>query len=232
VDWWQKVFSIPVYASDGSTIVNPQFDEAPTHALPSDSGGVEFLFGSFFTGVHQRTATVPANTPIFVPVFNTEWSNADTADPDGTLPGHWTASQLAAFAAGQMDATSNLHASVDSQDVPDMFSHRETSPIFSYTLPKNYSIDQVFFGENIKKVSPAAADGFYVMLQPLSAGQHTVNFGGNGSGFKLNITYHLDVVSGQAPAAAASTPVGGISSPFSGTTVVQDVLVDSVAPTS
>src|SRR5437879_2097037 len=78
VDWWQKVFSIPVYASDGSTLVNPQWDEAPAHALPSDSGGVEFLFGSFFSGTHQRHDTVPSNTPIFVPVFNTEWSSADT----------------------------------------------------------------------------------------------------------------------------------------------------------
>ena len=26
-EWWQKTFSVPVYAADGKTIINPQFDE-------------------------------------------------------------------------------------------------------------------------------------------------------------------------------------------------------------
>ncbi len=41
----------------------------------------------------------------------------------------------------------------------------------------------------------AVGDGYYVMLAPLSAGQHTVHFGGTFTdwGYTLNITYHLTV---------------------------------------
>ena len=65
--WWQKVFAIPVYAADGKTIINPQFDDPinpgdsvkTVHALPSDDGKALFLFGSFFGGDISRTVTVP-----------------------------------------------------------------------------------------------------------------------------------------------------------------------------
>src|SRR6476646_7800356 len=74
-EWWQKTFSLPVYAADGKTITHPQFD-APInpgdvvdakHGLLSDDGNVFFLFGSFFGGDIDRTVTVPAGKPIFVP---------------------------------------------------------------------------------------------------------------------------------------------------------------------
>ena len=60
-----------------------------------------------------------------------------------------------------------------------LFAHRETAPIFSYNLPPKFNIDQVFFGETISgRVSPVAADGYYLMLRPLKPGLHTIVFGG------------------------------------------------------
>jgi hypothetical protein len=219
-DWWKSVLATPVYAADGTTIVNPQFDEAPVHALPADGHGVYFLYGSLFDGSHQRTATVPANTPIFLPLINTEWSNNDTpAPPDfTTVPGNYTASQLGAFAKTTMDSVNELHASLDGQNITDLFSHRETSPIFSYNLPKANNIDQVFFGENISgRQYPAAADGYYLMLQPLSPGKHTLNFGGaypdlSGTppllgAFAIDMTYVINVVDPGQAAQANPAPV-------------------------
>ncbi|CAN5488208.1 hypothetical protein BH09PLA1_BH09PLA1_02200 [soil metagenome] len=209
-DWsaaiWQKVFSIPVFDHDGTTIVNPMFDEAPDHALPAN-GNVWFLFGSFFGGDHQRAVRVPEKTPLFVPLINSEWSNPDTpAAPDFmTLPGNHTAAQLANFAAIEANAVDQLQASLDGQPIPNLFSHRETSPTFSYQLPRRNNIDQVFFGEDIwGRQYPAAADGFYLMLQPLSRGQHTLSFSGHipdlsatppllGE-FDFSMTYVIDVV--------------------------------------
>ena len=207
--WWQKVFSIPVTTSDGKTTINPQLvDGKDAKALPSNGGHVVYLFGSFLPGAHDRTATVPVDTPIFIPVLDDEWSNPDTADPpDFTkLPGHYTAKQLSGFATVQTNTVNALHASLDGKAITNLFDHREASEIFSYTLPAKNNIDQVFFGETIKgTVHPVAADGYYLMLKPLSAGKHTLNVGGSSpdnssvppllSAFSGDTTYHLTVVS-------------------------------------
>src|SRR4051812_46882281 len=66
VAWWQKVFSIPVLANDGTTFVNPNLNESAVHGLFSNSHHVFFLFGSFTGGAIDRTVTVPAHTPIFL----------------------------------------------------------------------------------------------------------------------------------------------------------------------
>src|SRR5437763_10324993 len=44
-DWWQETFGTPIFAADGATIVNPNFEEAATHALPAQHGNVWNLFG-------------------------------------------------------------------------------------------------------------------------------------------------------------------------------------------
>src|SRR5690348_1136938 len=91
-DWWTSVLQTPVQEADG-TFINPDFDESAVHSQMSSDGQVLNLFGSFFPGTHPtRSATVPANTPVFVPILDIEFSNADTAAPDGTFPGHrWPA---------------------------------------------------------------------------------------------------------------------------------------------
>ena len=50
--------------------------------------------------------------------------------------------------------------------------------------------------------APAMTDGYWVMLAPLSPGQHTLEFGGTvGSpvNFTLDITYNLTVVESNQP---------------------------------
>ena len=39
--------------------------------------------------------------------------------------------------------------------------------------------------------SVAIDDGYYIMLQPLKAGPHTLNFKGKTAAINLNIIYHL-----------------------------------------
>ena len=41
--------------------------------------------------------------------------------------------------------------------------------------------------------SPVVGDGYYVMLAPLSSGQHTLSFSGTAGSFSLNVTYQLKV---------------------------------------
>jgi hypothetical protein len=188
--WWQSVFAAPVFAADGTTLVNPQLvDGTAAQAVPSKGGHVDYLYGAFDGVNHTRgttaqPVTVSADSPLFMPIQNSEWSNPDTPSKESgytTVPGNYTASELAHFADVQTGATIHLNMTIDGHAIPEatLFTHRETAPIFSYDLPKTFNIDQVFFGENISgRVSPAAADGYYVMLRPLPPGLHTIVFGG------------------------------------------------------
>ena len=67
--------------------------------------------------------------------------------------------------------------------------------MFSYTLAPTDNILANFFGLTCipdgTTVSPAAEDGVYLMLAPLSAGNHTIHFTVENLG--LDITYKLTV---------------------------------------
>jgi hypothetical protein len=114
--------------------------------------------------------------------------------------------QLRGIIAPFMNEATNLSAKVDTKSItisPDGTAvgspYRVMSPVFSFTLPSD--TDNVF--TNIGAVgsfpkgthSPMVGDGFYVMLAPLSAGQHTVHFHGEVPSipFVLDINYVLNV---------------------------------------
>jgi hypothetical protein len=64
-----------------------------------------------------------------------------------------------------------------------------TSPTFSLTLPHDN-----IFGAPAGTYSPAAAGGIYLLLAPLSAGEHLIHFEGFlDDGTTINVTYHIVV---------------------------------------
>ena len=107
----------------------------------------------------------------------------------------------------------SLHVSIDGVPVAvDLSTFRgcagtdpECAPTYSLTLPGN----NLFVGSpagvgrhgppglRAGNYAPAAADGYYVMLEPLSPGEHTISFGGEGmfGGAPLSqqVTYNLVV---------------------------------------
>ena len=105
-----------------------------------------------------------------------------------------------------MDIGINLFCEVDGVQLQNLDAYRAHSGLFTWgPLPA----DNIFtaFGVSAPQgtTSPAVQDGFYILLAPLSAGAHTIRFGGNFDGFfGEDVTYHLTVAgSGQAGA----TPV-------------------------
>jgi hypothetical protein len=65
------------------------------------------------------------------------------------------------------------------------------SPLFTFTLPE----ENVLGIANAPTSGMSVGDGVYLLLAPLSVGEHTLNFGGTDStGFTLDITYNLTVV--------------------------------------
>ena len=188
--WWQWALSLP-------TNNHPLFDSS-TDISVGQSGSVWFLGGKFcqstggppcgYTGV-VRTANVPANTALFVAVFNTE----DSVLED---PANAQIAQLAAVSAGSMDLAT-VSMEVDGTYIHDLKDNfRVQSPAFVFTLPSPPNNVFTAIGEGTFAAGsyfPAVGDGYYVMLAPLPPGHHKIHFAGSEDGFALDVTYYLNV---------------------------------------
>jgi hypothetical protein len=210
--WWQWAYKQPV-----ST--NPLFDQTGAAIANGQSGKVWFLAGVInVSGTADRTGTIPAGKALFFPILNFE---ADNLCPPIVPP--LDVAGLRALATASL-AGATLEADVDGRMIQDPQQYHETSPVFSVTFPNNNVFQ--FFGCNVPAGTYSLPDGFvdegyYLMLAPLSAGQHTIHFHASvpAVSFTLDITYHITVVGGagagaggpaSALASAASAVGGGV----------------------
>jgi hypothetical protein len=192
--WQQWIQDIPAN-------VNPAFDNTGENCAQGQSSGpVFFLVGAFTDEVPEtpliseveRDCTMPANRHIFFPILNVA---SDTIEGDFFGATEAAQRQLAGFFADLIDVGS-LKVTVDGQPVADLGEFRAQSPAYHFFLPKKnnmWGLNPVnkdgYFG---------VADGYYVMLKPLSQGSHTVQFEGafvsDGTVlFGLDVTYNLTV---------------------------------------
>lgn len=197
--WWQWAFKYP-------DNINPLFDETGRRAQLGNQGQVFFLGGVFnFTGTATRTIKIPANKTLFFPVLNYEadnFFNNPAFDPPKDVAG------LRAFAKSIQDSAFDLGVTLDGNSVSNVASYRVQSPVFGIHLPQNniqqlsgYPIPSWFTPKPgvyppPGEYAPIVDDGYYIMLAPLSPGQHVLNFKGSVPGFTLNITYNITVVPG------------------------------------
>jgi hypothetical protein len=193
VRWWQWVFSLPANNS-------PILDTGDCSA--GQSGHVWFLAGSFAPKTVTRTCTIPPGTALFFPLKNA-W-----ADNTGCPYTNFTVPQLTATAASFVDAVGTVACTIDGVQVRGINAsaavespYRVGAQVFSYTLAPTDNILTNYLGPLFSAdlsciadgttVYPAAEDGVYLMLAPLSAGEHTIHL--TVAGLGLDITYDLTV---------------------------------------
>lgn len=82
--------------------------------------------------------------------------------------------------AADNDASGGRSATIDGVAVQDLDDYRVTSPAFYAEWP-----EWTYLGPNFD-------DGWYLMLAPLSEGEHTISFTGSDGG--VDVTYNLTVV--------------------------------------
>jgi hypothetical protein len=150
-----------------------------------------------------RTVTVPAGKGLFFPIYNSVWVNIHEL---GDNP--WSPEQEAfarQFVADSVDSTTALGAAIDGRAVENITAYRSPTPEggeYMVFFPEGdvWGLATVY-GLPPGSYGPSVSDGYYLMLAPLSAGQHTIDFAAAaGGGFSLDVTYHLTVVAGK-PAA-------------------------------
>lgn len=194
--WWQWALAIPKDK-------NPLQDATGALAGEGQSGPVFFLCGTVtqtqlsdfeYIGVARRKITVPAHTPLFFPIVNTECS---TAEGNGT-----TVAELTAMCDFFTSHTTALSLSIDNQPVPAMYGYRGTSGGYQLWWPDDAVLAlPPLGGESTLSVS----DGYWALVKPLSPGTHTLHWTGTqefsaaaGDGFdgifSQDITYRVKVL--------------------------------------
>jgi hypothetical protein len=189
-EWWQWSLSIP-------TSVNPLLEGLDkTNTGPNCTVGqrdvVWFLAGTFSPGVANRMCSIPANAALLIPIANSV--NINTPFICGQA-GPLSVETLRAMSKSVIDGVNIISVKVDNKQVKGQV-QRVQSQVFEVALPQ----DNLFNApcEKLGKVpagiySPAVDDGYYLLLQPLTAGSHTIQFQVKGS-IVQDVTYTLTVI--------------------------------------
>jgi len=166
--------------------MNPVIDPTGAFCAEGQSGYVWFLAGTF-GGSATRNCTVPPGRALFFPILNTAYAAPfDCLGPPGPV-GPCDVDALRASAAADLNNPTTLQATVDGVALQNLTAYRAQSPVFSYSV----TADNIL-GIPAGTYAPAVSDGYWLMLQPLSAGMHTIHFKGvRADGFETEVTYNL-----------------------------------------
>ena len=174
-EWWKWILSIPESS-------NPLFDDGSgKFCAEGQSGDVWFLAGSW-VGTTKLKCEVPAGKAIFFPIINGE---ASTIEGNGK-----TEEELRAVANYYMDCVTVTEATVDGKPFKKLKNYRVESSLFKFRLPT----------DNILGLHPGSSnsvsDGYWIMLEPLSKGEHVIHIRGKAPklDFETEMTYYLKVV--------------------------------------
>jgi hypothetical protein len=185
--WWQWAYSIPAAMS-------PVADPTGEFAAVGQSGPVWFLAGNF-GGATVRSAAVPTGKALFFPIINTVWINL----PDyGDDP--WSIEQRAfarSIIAPFMDNAFDLSCTIDGVAVQHLEAYRTATADgaeYLITVPEDNITGFLPAGT----YGPSVDDGIYLMLAPLSRGQHIIHLTSASTGsvlgdFALDVTYYLTI---------------------------------------
>ena len=187
--FWQTLFAIPVVDDDHPLISGGAVDAG---------NGITILAAPF--GGAELDITIPAGTALFFPIVNTEVSELEP-DP---FHGDDEAEQRD-LANDWMDQAYDLAATIDGVPVRNLMStYRFESEQFVFgPLPENNIFD--FFGlpDTVGATSTAVDAGFYLLLNPLSVGEHEIHISGGLDPFTpddptddivIDTTFHVTVV--------------------------------------
>jgi len=200
--WWQWMLAIPF----GQNLPNPTFYSDGTHCNTNQSGTVWFLTEPAPGGVATEQCTVPYGQYIFVPILNAECSTYEL--PVGVYPSSrfgpgcndGTECSACAKTLADLINTGSLNASVDGIPVTGLqsssspFRTQSQSPaFFQFSVPtKNFFATEGLSGAGS---GMSVSDGYWLMIRPLTPGQHTIHVEAAFTKFKFgeNVTYKITV---------------------------------------
>jgi len=201
-EWWKWNFRLP--ATD-----HPAFSLDGANCDAGQSGKVWFLAGAFTTEVPENefatiireSCSVPTGKAIFFPIINIECSTIEQAPFGGQTPEELT-SCAKGFVEGPSAVVRDLSVTIDGKVLENLETYRFQSPLFKFGFADpNDNILGVDCSQQDCNNAQSVSDGYWIMLPPLSKGEHTIRFTGsfrdpqtNDLFFGLDVTYELTVV--------------------------------------
>jgi hypothetical protein len=180
--WWQWVLSIP--PAD-----NPLLDPTGEKCQAGDMGDIFFLVGTL-GGSAERECTISEGQEILIPIINTicldkpgGFEDPGVFDPPRGRPGSCQ-EDVVSF----IDQASNLELTIDGVSIENLQDFRVLSNPFPVKPPE----DNLFGVPS--GTYPGISDGYWVVVESLPAGEHTIHFAGQAPGLTVDVTYHLTVV--------------------------------------
>jgi hypothetical protein len=197
--WWTWALAIPAAQ-------NPILDATGEFCHIGQEGPVWFLAGTF-GGPATRSCTVPRGKALLVAILN-QVLNAPEDVPYsqsiathlGVDPSTLTAEEVMRLAVNwNLDHASVLAVTVDGVDIKNVAQYRDDSDPFALVLS---DIFEPAYPAGPRELN--VADGYYVMLRPLTPGTHTIHVQSGlefsiADGdpfdfeFSMDVTYHLTV---------------------------------------
>ncbi len=177
-DWWNWCASM-------SYAIHPVAnDPTGAYAALGQDGPVWFLAGTF-GGFAERTVTIPAGKAIFFPLVNTAFWLPEDAP---------TLAAAATAAADMPNKVNILECEVDGVSISDLYSYRIPSGPWLLDIPALSIFTESIFGGYAPGVRTAMGDGYWIFLEPLSPGTHTIHLhGGIVGDFDTEALYHITV---------------------------------------
>ncbi len=177
--WWSWALAMP----DGANAVQ---GTAPMET--NQSGDVWFLSGNFKGGTESRSVTIPQGKSVFVSLLNFY------ADTTGGYPPADSLMILAKQIWDAGKATVSL-CEIDGKSV-DNIAANYFAPVTSFTnqnIPLKNVLGDMTYGKD-KISSLAASCGYYIMIDGLSTGTHTIHFkASNMNPLSIDMTYNIAV---------------------------------------
>lgn len=189
--WWQWAAQVPLP-------LVPYLDPTGSQGSRGQSGPVWFLAGNA-GGTTTRTVTVPEDKALFFPIMNLAWIQFPTDPP---ITPECVADDYSCIRDVIRQVEDNpklLRCEIDGREVKGLSVRRYDSVPFDLVLPDNN-----FMGQPAGLFTPNVDNGYYVMVRPLSRGQHVLRIQAINSdaSWSLDVTYHLTV----APSATVYPP--------------------------
>lgn len=143
------------------------------------SGKVAFLL----TGPPTCTGSVDPGTALFFPIANVECSSLEAPPFHGETP-----AERASCAASFIGGVGTLSVTLDDTELKELTDYHVLLPDFPFTVGP----DNVFGITCTSECSgKSSGEGYYLMLTPLTPGEHTIHI--SASGFGINTTFNLTV---------------------------------------
>lgn len=189
---WQWSVSMP-------EAVSPSFDPTGERCGYGQSGPVFYLPGNFTTEPNNQVCVVPEGTAIFVTLGGFGCSTVEPPPYFGR-----NEEELRACATAGADSITELQASINGQEIPDLENYRASTPLFTVNFP----VDNFYAVQ--EGVALSVAEGYSLIVAPPPPGEYEIEVSTSfeGEAFASTITVVVEAPQVIEPAATpGATPM-------------------------